>query len=115
MLSLSLSLSISLLKGTKNTACTQAKPVKRRTAGKNMMVITVYHVMVILILIAIQSASYSKVLFDIWIAQNVNQILPDDSPLKSDVDTYVQALQDVKGYMEEKSMTQPMVTDTIHE
>ncbi len=41
-LTLSLSLSVSLLKGTKNTACTQAKPVKRRTAGKNMIVITVY-------------------------------------------------------------------------
>ncbi len=38
-LTLSLSLSVSLLKGTKNTACTQAKPVKRRTAGKNMIVI----------------------------------------------------------------------------
>ncbi len=80
--------------------------------------ITVYDrvvIVIVIIIIAIQSASYSKVLFDIWIAQNVNQILPDDSPLKSDVDTYVQALQDVKGYMEEKSMTQPMVTDTIHE
>lgn len=62
--------------------------------------------LLLFLILAIQSSSYVKILFDIWIARNINETT---SGLNPDIVTYLDALYHIKDYMEERGMVETRV------
>jgi len=50
------------------------------------------------------------VFFDVWVGLNANRVISDNDAVKEDIDSYLQALNDIKSFMESKDMAEPIVS-----